>query len=275
MPSRRIAALLLLLAAGCGQTLPRGGDPADLEFPEEVPLADPTLPAALDLLASHLEATGMRAVIESSSSVVIRGRVQHREWNSEGTFEACRARPARSSMTMWLPGVGEASYVFDGTIGWMLHPIVGPELFEGATLAKARINAVYDQLLRRPEGLETYVTVAKKRFAGHDCYEVFGLYAFSEDVRATIADRSFREYYDVDTGLLVGLVERSKTTASSSRVESVFSDYERFGAGLVATRTRQRSNGIELVLLVDEVEYDAVTDETFAIPDEIRALTGG
>lgn len=266
-------AVLGLAASGCLASPP---DLADAHPPFRVPEEDPSLPTALELCERHVELTALGEVIARHDSVHLSGLARIPEMGIEGDFEAWRARPARSAVRIWLPSMGELAYGCDGAVAWTLHPVVGPQLLEGATLVKARSGALYDQMLRRPEGLETYVTTGVQRFGQEECYEVFGM--FAEPANASARERSFREYYSVESGLLVGLVEPSETSEGLVDVTRAFADYQRMGDGLVARVTVQRSAGVELVLEVQSVEYDVLgegggdDDDPFARPVEIERM---
>lgn len=166
----------------------------------------------------------------------------------------------------------------DGNVAWRLDPLLGASLIEGAELVEVRATAPYDHLVRRPEGLERLVTVGRERFEGHACYEVVGVYAPPADFPAEevppASARSFREYYDVESGLLAGSVTYAPAGADGApgRVTRVFEDYdERFGV-LAAARHVQRTPNGTLVLEVDEVEYDDVPEDAFALPPEVEEL---
>lgn len=262
-----LVAALGLAASGC-LAAPAGLADAHPLF--RIPEEDPTLPTALELCERHVELTALDQVIASHDSVHVSGLARIPEMRLEGEFEAWRARPARSAVRIWLPTMGELAYGCDGQAAWTMHPVVGPQVLDGATLVKARSGAVYDQMLRRPEGLETYATVGIQRFGQRECYEVFGL--FAEPADASPRERSFREYYSVESGLLVGVVEASETSEGLVDVTRAFEDYQRMGDGLVARVTVQRSAGVELVLEVQQVEYDVLDEEAFECPPEIQRL---
>ena len=269
---------LALALSSCGPTLPRGVSGAELEALTEieVPAADPSAPLAEELLARHIEATGMRAVLEGSRSVRIDGTAEALELGVLGDFEALRARPARTRLLLRLPSLGEVLSGCDGERAWMVHPVSGVEVFDGAAQLKACRSAVYDHLLRRPDGLEAYLTVGRTRFGGRECYEVFGLHA-AEDARQAalgVRERSFREFYSVDTGLLAGIIESSRSSNGAVEVTSRYEDYAAFGGSLVATRTVQRSPGFELVLTVESVVYDDVDDDQFELPGAVEKALG-
>lgn len=260
---------LVLLGAACAPTLPREAELPAFHVPDE----DPSLPSALELNRRHAERAGLAELLERHDSIHVSGRARVPSMDLEGEFDAWRARPARSAVRIWLPSMGEILYGCDGERAWSVHPVVGPRLLEGATLAKARSGAVWDQLLRRPEGLERFVTVAREPFAGRDCFVVFGLAADPPD--APERERAFREFYAVDSGLLAGLQEPAETSDGVVDLVRVFDDYrpvEGLPSVLVARRTVQRSGGLELVLEVDAIELDRVDDEAFAPPPEIETL---
>ena len=55
-------------------------------------------------------------------------------------------------------------------------------------------------------------------------------------------------------------------------VVTVLEDYKPFGGVQTATRARQRAMGIESVMTVTAVTYDALPPDTFDLPAEIKAL---
>lgn len=260
-------AALGLAASGC---LASPAGLADAHPLFRIPAEDPTLPGALELCERHVELTGLAEVIARHDSLHVSGLARIPEMRLEGEFEAWRARPSRSAVRIWLPTMGELAYGCDGEVAWTMHPVVGPQVLQGATLVKARSGALYDQMLRRPEGLALYFTVGIQRFGQRECYEVFGL--FAEPADAPPRERSFREYYSIESGLLTGLVEPLETSEGLVDVTRAFEDYQRMGDGLVARLTVQRSGGVELVLEVQRVEYDAVDEEAFERPVEIQRL---
>ncbi len=267
---RRALPAWCLVAAACAPTLPPRGEAAAAFA---APAPDPTLPDALALCARHVEATGLRAVLEAHDSVHVRGTVERPAQRLEGTFELFRARPALSAMQLRLPGVGETDYGCDGTRAWMAHPLLGPRVLEGADRVKACASAAWDALLRRPEGLEVYATVAREPFEGRACHVVFGRWA--DPPGAAPSDpalRSFREYYDAETGLLAGVVEPSGSSEGPVVVTRVLGDYAPLAGSLVARRTEQRSPDLTLVFRVEDVRYGGVEQDAFEAPAAVEAL---
>ena len=49
-------------------------------------------------------------------------------------------------------------------------------------------------------------------------------------------------------------------------------DYKPFGGVLTPTRARQRAMGIESVMTVTSMDYEALPPDTFDLPAEIQAL---
>jgi len=115
-----------------------------------------------------------------------------------------------------------------------------------------------------PETLIAAVeTVEKTDFEGTPCYKLKVTTRWNEE---------YFEYFDVESGLMVG-VERSQASPMGDvPTTTVLSDYKEFGGVLSPSKSVQRVMGMEQVITILDVSDMQREDSLFAIPDEIKAL---
>ena len=80
------------------------------------------------------------------------------------------------------------------------------------------------------------------------------------------------EYYDVETGLLIGTEASRDTAMGVLPTTAILRDYRKFGSLLEATSLSQRTMGMEQVLHMTSFEYDKVPGNAFDLPPQIKAL---
>ena len=135
-------------------------------------------------------------------------------------------------------GLGEMQTGYDGSTGWIVSPITGPMLLQGKQLEQLRFESDFDAALHE-EGFQALETVERTDFEGRPAYKVRAL-------RKT-GDEDF-EFYDVETGFLVGSVVTRESPLGSVKATNVMSDYRAFGGLKIPTRQVQRAMGAEQVL---------------------------
>ncbi len=246
---------LAVLAALCGAAVPASAQ-------------SPALPPARQLIERHAQAIGGREKVAKLSSVRISAEMEMPAMGIRGPIEVYMARPNRSYSRMVMGAAGEISTGFDGSVGWMTSAIQGPRLVEGAELEQMRENADFAEMITQvpePAGYASIETVERTEMGGRPCYKV------------KLVRRSGRvsyNCYDVETGLLVGMVRTRESEMGKMEIPSVLSDYREFGGIRMATRTVSTMMGQQMVATTKAVELDTVEPSRFELPQEIRALVG-
>jgi hypothetical protein len=80
------------------------------------------------------------------------------------------------------------------------------------------------------------------------------------------------QFYDANTGLLVGYKFNSAWRGGAGDKIEVFSDYKEFGGRLMPTRDAHNSAEGVQVQTTTSVTFDDVPDSAFALPEAIKAV---
>ena len=240
--------------------------------------ATETLPSAREIVDRYAKATNLPAVVEKTKSTHMKGKMSIPAAGIEGPMEVWSAKPDRQLAVINLgAAIGEVKTGYDGKIGWMIQPMLGPKILKGSELLRMKIDSAYDAGLKNSALYESIETVGRESFGGKDCYKVKVVIKPIEgmDAEKTKETRTSFEFYDPETGLLVGKKGVEASDMGDTPYTAQVSDYKKFGEQLVATKTVQKFSGQELVFTVESVEFDTVTDGIFELPAEIKTLSGG
>lgn len=225
--------------------------------------APPDLPLAQDIVARHLEAIGGVDAHRAVQSMHARGRLEMPAQGIVAAFELFTARPARMLYRVTVPGVGRIENGYDGTVGWSVNPISGPELLAGRQLVEAAEDAWFDGPLRQADRVAELTTLGQETFDGRPAYRVHVVFR---------TGREQVEFFDVETGLQIGSEAQRATPQGIVPTVNVLRNYERFGPLMQATTFVQRAMGFEQVVTLTSCEYDRVPDDIFDLPPAISAL---
>jgi hypothetical protein len=227
------------------------------------PAPPAALPSARSLVDRHLAAIGGREAVLSHSSTRATGSFSVASAGMSGGLEVFAAKPDKSIVRIKIAGVGEIVEAFNGKHGWTTSPMTGPMLLEGKQLDEKRFDADYYSDLHDASRYESMTTVELTEFDNRPCYKV-------RLVRKN-ASEDF-EFYDVKTGLKAGRIATRETPMGTVTGTSVETDYKKFGKLLLPTTVKNRLMGVEQVITIETVEYDAVSPSVFEPPAEIKAL---
>ena len=252
-----VAISLALLAAACQPSAPETPAPADQ------PATSSALPPARQIIDRYLREIGGREALQRIQSIRSVATLSFSGLNGEMTAYA--ARPNRLLVHTSLPGVGEIRTGYNGEVAWSMDPVQGPRLLTGRELEEMRERARFDQMMKDPSTYTSVQTVQRTTFEGRPAYEI-------RFVRPS--GREETEFYDAETGLQLGQISTQSSAMGQIQVTTVMSDYQRFGPLLMATKAIQRLGPQEITVTTKSVEFDTVPDSVFALPAEIRALSG-
>ena len=222
------------------------------------------LPSGREVVDRHIKAIGGRDAVLSHTSLHTTGTYAVPASGLIGTMETfAAAKPDRSFQRVAVPGVGEIVEGFDGEHGWSVNPMMGPMLQQGKELEQARFDADFYSELRDPSKYKSLTTVEKTTFENRPCYKV-------SLVRAD-GTEDF-DFYDVETGLRAGSINRRESPMGPVTTTSVEGEYKKFGNLLQATTLTVKAMGIEQKVTIATVEYDTVAPSAFEPPDAVKAL---
>jgi len=236
-----------------------------VEQPGESALeVEPALPKADEIVAAYIAAVGGEAALREHTSMRATGVFEMPSMGLSGTLEILGAAPDRLLVRVDVPGVGEILQGANGEVAWSDNPMTGPSILEGAARDEALRQSDFYAELAYPELYPEMETVARTVLDdGAAVYKV------------RLVDSSGKEsfhYFSVDSGLLLGTEGEQDTPMGRVYVSTRAGGYKEIGGRLMATELRQSTMGMDQTMTIQEVEFDGVSDDTFALPETIRAL---
>lgn len=221
------------------------------------------LPAARTIIDRHVREIGGREAVLAQTSTHATGTVLLPAAGIKGTLEAFHAKPNKFIQRLTLPGIGDIEEGFDGTVGWSLSPLTGPQLLDGKQLEQRKFDADFYEDLKPADRYASITTVEKTTFEERPVYKIKLVKKNGdEDI----------EFYDTETGLKAGTVTTRDSPMGPMQGTTAFSDYKKFGSLLQPATTKVTAMSAQLVLVVTNVEYGKVAPSVFAVPAQIKAL---
>jgi hypothetical protein len=253
-----LSVMALLAWAGGASMIAQGMQAAPAAQEKPAPL-----PEARTIIDRHIEAVGGREAITAYSSSHVRGQFSMPATGISGPVQIFAARPNRSLMRMTMAGIGDLEEGFDGTVGWMLSPVTGPMLTEGAQLEQKKFDSEFFGDLKDPSRYKVMETVERTTFDGREVYKV-------RLVAATGAEDF--EFYEVEGGLKAGMQMTRETPMGPMSSIVTLSDYRQFGKLRHPTTQKLSTMGMDQILTIESIEYDTVDPKVFELPAAIKAL---
>jgi len=233
------------------------------QAPAPAAQAAATLPSADEILKKYRTAIGGEEAIRKHTARSVKGTFEIPAQGMKGDLSVVAAAPNFIRMVVTLPGLGELQRGFDGKLGWSIDPAIGPRLLEGRELDEFRHSADFYDELHEPAKFRSITVVGRTQFEAQDVYEL-----------KLVRDSGFEytEFFSVESGLMVGGKLNASSQMGQMPMTSVITEYKPFDGLLVPTVTRQRMMGLEQVMTVASVSFDAVDPKTFDLPPAIAAL---
>ena len=256
-PLPRLTLRLLSLVAGASVVAG-----VTLRAQQAAPAAAP-LPSGRDVVAKHIAAIGGEAAFKAVKSVHAKGTFELPAQGVKGDLEILAARPNKMINRVEIPGVGHVESGFDGKNAWSIDPLAGPSLLSGRALTEMGEDAWFDGALHSSDRVKELTTVAKVEFDKKQAYQVKVVH--TSGVEQT-------EYYDVETGLLIGSESQRETPMGVLPVKAMYREYQKFGGLQQPTVLVQSTMGIDQVLHIATYEYNTVPATAFDPPPAVKAL---
>ena len=223
------------------------------------------LPAANELLTKYRNAIGGEANIKKHQAMHVIAEFEIPSQGMKGNVEMWSAVPDKFLSVVELPGIGSMKQGFDGTTGWALNPMMGPQLLSGKELAQMKEQADMHSILHPEKFVKARETVEKTTFDGKEAFKV-KVTPIEGDV--------YHEFYDPTTGLMVGTIRKIESPQGAIEATNIVSDYQAVDGQLVAMKMKQSLMGLDQVITIKKVEFVPVEATVFELPKEIKALTG-
>ncbi len=224
---------------------------------------DAPLPAGKDIIARHVAAIGGEAAWKAVTSMRATGTFALTAQAMSGSLDLLTSRPARIRLTINIEGIGKIESGYDGKVGWTVDPIQGPSVLAGRELLEMADDASFDAVLYSPAFIKEFTPVGREAFARTPAIKV--------KVVQQSGTEQF-EYFDAETGLLLGFEGTRATPMGNVPTTEILSDYKTFGKVKLPTTITQRALGFETAITISNVEFDSVPPTAFDLPPVIKAL---
>lgn len=221
------------------------------------------LPAATEIIAKFVKAIGGKDAILKHDTQTVRGTFQMPAQGISGKLEVFASKPNKMVINVQIPSLGDMRTGYDGTVGWSMNNLTGPMVLEGKQLEQIKEQADFASVLHEEKSFKSMETVGIETFDGKECYKL-------KLVRTTGAETI--EYYEIKTGLLIGLVAQQESPLGTITVSSVLSDYKKFGEASYATKTVQSMGPMQQTITIDSIDFGKVPADAFALPEPIKAM---
>jgi hypothetical protein len=222
-----------------------------------------TLPSARDIIARSIDAMGGATAFKALKSMRARGTFTLTAQQIAGSLEVVSGRPNKLVSKISIAGLGQVEEGYDGKIGWSIDPMSGPALVTGRQLIERADESWFDAPLHEPDYVKDMTVVGREAFDGRDAYRLKVV---------TISGVEQFEFYEVSTGLFIGVEASRATPMGVVPTTGIFRDFQKFGGFTFPATLIQRALGLEQVLTFSSYEFDAVPASAFEPPAVIKAL---
>jgi hypothetical protein len=226
--------------------------------------AQEKLPSVDYVLDRYVRVTGGRDALLSHKSMTVRGRYQ--EPAAKLDVETVSYTKDGKALQFALLPTGKSSSGYDGHTAWHINPHGEVSISEGDEVRSiARDADMYYHLhvMQYFRGMEV---MDVRLFNGRTCYHLKGVNNWG---------RLNEQFYDTETGLLVGYAFNTAWRGGHGDATATFEDYKDFGGVLMPVKTTTRDGDSLSVFVITSVTYDDVSDSVFELPEAVRAKLAG
>jgi hypothetical protein len=212
------------------------------------------------VLERYKRALGGVEAIQKVQSMTVRGEAESSARPGKSTF-VYYAMPFKSLMKLIRPDGTEVTTGFDGKVSWTITP-QGASIDKDAPVDAIRRDVDLQYALHQPDYFRKLELAGVTDFEGHRCYWLHGTTNWGKDNN---------QFYDVDTGLLVGYRFESDDASKTITID-LFQDYKSFGGPLMATKNVFRTGDRSGTRTYKSVSYEPLADSLFELPEAIKRL---
>ena len=233
-------------------------------LPITVHAQDTDLPDGRTVVNRFIDAIGGEDAVLQQTGRHVTGLLEVPAQGVIGDLELYAQAPNKMVVTVDIPNLAIIRSGYDGTVGWTVNPMVGPTILDGLPLQQMQQSADFYSMLYPERLFASFETIGEEDFEGVPCYRV--------KVTTTWGEEYF-DFFDRNTGLIVGTIRTRATGMGDQEATSLVSDWQTVGGVLVPHKSVQRAMGMEQIMTFTSIESMDVPDSVFALPAEIQALT--
>lgn len=221
------------------------------------------LPSAQEIVDRFVKEIGGKENFTKLKSQRMKATMDMPAQQMTGKMEAFGAQPNKLLVKIDMGAAGVITSGYDGKVAWMINPFTGPMLLEGKQKQQMATEADFDHFLHDPKDYKTMEVLGSATFEGEDCWKLklvdhYGI------------ERT--EFFSKKSGLQVGMVGAQETPFGPVNSTTALKEYKNFEGIMFPTRLVQKAAGMEQVLTISEMEFNKVPPETFALPEQVKAL---
>ena len=212
------------------------------------------------VLERYKQALGGAEAVQKVQSMTVHGGIESSARPGKSTF-VYYARPFKTLFKVTHPDGTEITAGFDGKTSWTITP-QGASIDKDTPVDAVRRDADLQYALHQPDYFRKLELAGATDFEGHRCYWLHGTTNWGKDNN---------QFYDIDTGLLVGYRFESDD-ASKTITIALFQDYKNFGGPLIATKNVSRTGERSQTFTYKSVSYEPLPDSLFELPEAVKRL---
>jgi len=212
------------------------------------------------VLERYEQALGGVEAIQKVQSMTVRGEAESSARPGKSSF-VYYARPFKSLMKLTRPDGTAITAGFDGKVSWTITP-QGASIDKNTPIEAIRRDKDLQYALHQPDYFQKLELAGVTDFEGRRCYWLHGTTHWGKDNN---------QFYDIDTGLLVGYRYESDDASKTITID-LFEDYKSFGGPLMATKNVSRAGDRSQTFTYKSVSYEPIADSLFEPPESIKRL---
>ena len=154
----------------------------------------------------------------------------------------------------------------NGKHAWMQNPMAGGyQLLPQEQADQMRQQtSVHDIVLQMMKQFDSSKTVDMTDFNDESCFQV---HLSSEKTK-----EEQEAFFSVKSGRLVGTTSTQEGPMGEMEITMSFNEWKKFGDLTLFTEIAINQMGMEMVMKIDEIEFNKVDPAIFAMPDEVKDL---
>ena len=255
--NKYLALTLFFLAATFGFTVNSYSQSVEVSAADNLPL--PSV-----LFANHIEAVGGEESIRAHTMRTANGSLIINAYGIIGELNMVAAAPNKLVTNIELGQFGTSRSGYNGTVGWTMDPMSGNRVLQGEAL-KGMIKSAdfYSDNLHLGVDAVNIETVETVIFNDGEHYRVLLINADG--------DESYL-YFSKETGLLSGSDTMTLGASGMVPTQIRLENYVEYEGVKSARKISSTQGGVETIIEIDSVSYDAIPENAFELPAEIQAF---
>jgi hypothetical protein len=222
--------------------------------------AGQNLPTVEWVLERYVTATGGREALLRHKSMTLHGR-NYEPATKREVAVAFYTKDGKYLQVVTLPA-GKSLSGYDGHTAWGLDSHGMVTIQQGDVVRSIARDADLYYHLHVMQYFRSMEVIDVQTFNGRPCYHLKGVNNWG---------KQNEQFYDTETGLLVGYAFNTAWRGGNGAATQVFEDYRDFGGVRMPVKNTARDGDDVSVFTIASVTWDDVPDSLFELPPAVRA----